>query len=446
MRIKSFNGKRFAAIVATTSMVFLAGAAVSTAAPAGADSTSGDDFFGYSQSDGSVIDLGSSNVLAAGAQNGYAKFAGVNNNYGRYKVVLVGSSAVEAWRPTVQASVDHLNMSGRVELTLVGGTSALGESAVPPKGQIYVRVDGRTTCSSLEWGQWAGCGGPGIEGTTATSGQVWISSIANNYSQPNKNHLVVHELGHALGLTHYADSFEGKIQVMHPSSYDSSGIQSGDAAGLESLFLYSVQSMSVAKGIYKGFLNRPASQGEVSWGSQYYYWYDSAWLSLAMIHTDEYKSNMVRAVYSNGLDRQPNQVEIDLNVQWLRGGETQQDVVNRVWLSDELWNKAGGHGTAWVQFMYQRLLGRAPSTSELNNTIAAFLTYGKAETLKSFLNNNNYADKVVQDGFQRILGRSAGATELPYWRSVFLSSGYENLLVQLGGSIDFVDNAIRRFP
>ncbi|MGH1548498.1 hypothetical protein ACRAWB_04690 [Leifsonia poae] len=212
-------------VAAATASALTAAAVVSaTALPASADTTG--DTLVYDAKTGSVL---TDPVGALRNGPGYSTYAAEVSAFS-YTVKLVASPRIEQYRSTIQAVAAELNASGLASLTVAAGQFP---RALPGDHEITVDADSTSLCGSTNL---AGCGAPGVtrragSDSLNTSGRVWLFPVTDGYSAANKRHVVAHELGHALGLDHYADAYGGVTQVMHPSSYASSTFQTGDRNG-----------------------------------------------------------------------------------------------------------------------------------------------------------------------------------------------------------------------
>ncbi|MCC7077885.1 MAG: hypothetical protein IT198_12235 [Acidimicrobiia bacterium] len=174
-------------------------------------------------------------AAAANFPGGYLPYW-TNITYRRtYTIRLIASPYnVEAIRPALQAAAANASASSKVEITVASGQIPV---RAPGTGEIVARVSPTSPCTSTNW---AGCGGPKTPATWTnggtsfihSAGEIWIHPTALGYSARNLEHVVTHEIGHALALQHYNSLFNGENQVMHESSYDAPSFRSGDANGL----------------------------------------------------------------------------------------------------------------------------------------------------------------------------------------------------------------------
>jgi len=195
-------------------------------------------------SDDSVVGLGQFRGLGEVANNFQAIVAGAGfnatdyRNIGSYTIRLATSTAgnIEIYRAKLQQAANEINAAGGASLTVAPGTVVGPTNANlldAPDGEIWVMISASSPCGALSGGR-LGCGGPSgswVSGEPMwTSGTVWLSpTMSNACQQP----VTSHEIGHALGLSHFDQQYSGVYQVMKSSTNCSFPIalQAGDLNG-----------------------------------------------------------------------------------------------------------------------------------------------------------------------------------------------------------------------
>lgn len=156
--------------------------------------------------------------------NGYATYGDVTL-LEHYDVRLVESPGVERLRP-------HLDLVATAMRDQVGQSVSVLAATVPADstgiGDIDVHVSTTAPCS----GQWLGCATPIIDGGQIVYAEVWVHPRMLDRSTASLDNVVRHEMGHAFGLAHYDDRYDGRVQTMHATSFDATEFRAGDLAGL----------------------------------------------------------------------------------------------------------------------------------------------------------------------------------------------------------------------
>jgi hypothetical protein len=160
-------------------------------------------------------------------------------------------------------------------------------------------------------------------------------------------------------------------------------------------------------------------------------------------HSKEHYIQLITADYLTYVKRSPTQAEI--NNYWLPnllGGAmfTDEQVEAQFIGSPEYINDHGGAGAGWVNGMYQDLLHRTPSQTEVNYWLTQLgngvTTYTVALGFAASLERETTR---VQSDYRTYLGRSASGTEVSYWVNQFANNSQtnEDLVAGFVGSTEY---------
>lgn len=142
-----------------------------------------------------------------------------------YRILLVASDGIDHFRPFVETAAAAAVAAGAPTLTVADGVVPFGTE--PRRGEIHVTVSGAAPCP----GSWLGCGGPIIDDDRVEAGRMWLHPRLAGRAPEDIDNTVRHELGHTLGLGHYANEHGGRVQTMHPTRFDARSYESGDRSG-----------------------------------------------------------------------------------------------------------------------------------------------------------------------------------------------------------------------
>jgi hypothetical protein len=149
-------------------------------------------------------------------------------------------------------------------------------------------------------------------------------------------------------------------------------------------------------------------------------------------HSFEYFAGLIQKDYQQFLGRTAAPSEVSLWVGAMQGGMTDEAVVATFASSPEFYTHAGGTDKAWVDALYQDLLGRpADSAGEGGwlNTLAAGA--GRFTIAWGFAAGPEREALVVQADYATFLGRQANSAEVAGWVYAF-EHGYTNEQVVAG--------------
>lgn len=181
----------------------------------------------YISGDPETVAIISAGIGVAGG-GGYSLYSGAITYRSSYNVWLSEGPYADAVQPHLLAAIVAVNPYVGNRLVWKGRTaprpSGSGEIVVQPTA-------GGSPCSGASV---IGCGGISYSGGFVDSGRVWIHESVWGYPEWVRRTTVLHEFGHALGLSHFDGTWEGRYQTMRSSVADQAMVDygAGDLNGL----------------------------------------------------------------------------------------------------------------------------------------------------------------------------------------------------------------------
>jgi chitodextrinase len=191
---------------------------------------------------------------------------------------------------------------------------------------------------------------------------------------------------------------------------------------------------------YQGVLSRPAAAAELGyWANQLDLGLTPLNLATSLTHSDEYYAGLIRPLYRNYLGREADAGGLSYWVGRMHGGLTDEQLAAAFVGAPEFYRHAGGTDRAWVEAMYQNLLGRPADTAgEDFWTRALAAGADRSAVAYGFAASLERESQVIQADYQTFLGRSAGADEVGFWVNAFHGGlANEDVVSGFVGSAEF---------
>ena len=166
----------------------------------------------------------------------------------------------------------------------------------------------------------------------------------------------------------------------------------------------------------------------------------TAQVAAALVNGSDYLKAEVTSFYSSLLGRSPTAAELANAVTAMQGGATEADIQAAIIGSPE-YALLFSTSDALVAAVYQNLLGRSPTSSELASGVAVVTSLGAGSLAHTILLGSEYGGARTNNLFSALLGRAPSAAELAFYMGE-LGSGTALRLVVAGiaGSSDYFHN------
>ena len=202
------------------------------------------------------------------------------------------------------------------------------------------------------------------------------------------------------------------------------------AAQAKTTTLVETANQKYVEAVYLNLLDRPVDvPGLKSWGAALDAKRPRSALVNAIIHTTEYYNNLVTAAYEQYLGRAPSANEATPFVnQFLQGKLTDEQLeANVLSLPEYISAHGGSANSTWVTSVYQNLLNRAPTPTELSTQIAA-LGGGKTAfaVALGLAKSPEHEGIIIRSDYMSLFGRAATQAEVNAWVNAFTAGSYTN--------------------
>ena len=184
--------------------------------------------------------------------------------------------------------------------------------------------------------------------------------------------------------------------------------------------------------LYHDLLNRNPASGEVASGQDYLASHTRAQYAATLLAGTEYRIDLIQGWYRRFLGRPASNSDITFWLSYFGSGGTDEGVIANIVSSNEYFNlpRVGGTNSGYIIALYQDLLGRSPSTTELHSWLAAMGSgTTRLQVAQNILSSDEYRTDLIQSWYQKYLRRSASVSEVNTWLSVFSSGGTDEQII-----------------
>jgi uncharacterized protein (TIGR03118 family) len=217
----------------------------------------------------------------------------------------------------------------------------------------------------------------------------------------------------------------------------------GSAADVTTHAYVDVSSASFVTSAFQDILQRPVDDAGLDYWTQQIVAGSVAPAQVAsdLTHSAEsYATNVINPLYQQFLGRPSDPGGVAYWTSQMQQGMTDQQLQASFIGSAEFYARAGGTNAAWVNAMYQSVLGRGADSAGLSywtSQLAAGASRSSVAT--GFAASQERESQIVQDDYFTYLGRSASATEVSYWVSQFeQGTTNEDIVAGFIGSPEYV--------
>lgn len=207
------------------------------------------------------------------------------------------------------------------------------------------------------------------------------------------------------------------------------------------------ENLKLAQSLYADMLGRDASSAELAhWAKQMTLTGSRGTGARGFENSTEYRRKRTATFYTTILGRSASGAETSDWASQIAAGKISLDQLQQRFMSSrEFYTQGGGTTDGFISMLYQRVLDRSPSASEVAHWKSVLAqSGGQATTINGVYNSAESARLRVDASYQAWLGRSAASSERAYWTSNVIKTGDEGMRRQVMISQEYCNRAQTR--
>jgi hypothetical protein len=195
---------------------------------------------------------------------------------------------------------------------------------------------------------------------------------------------------------------------------------------------------------FEDVFGRPADNAALAyWSGQLASGISPGAFAAALTHSQEYYQRFVQATYEQYFGRAADAAGLSFWTGQLQAGLSDAAFEADLIGSAEFYARSGGTDQAWVDALYQNVLGR-PADQQGQNYWISQIQSGVSRTAVAygFLTSAEHEAQVITDDYQHYLNRSPNAAEINYWLGQFQGGATnEDLIAGFLSSAEYIARA-----
>jgi lysophospholipase L1-like esterase len=182
--------------------------------------------------------------------------------------------------------------------------------------------------------------------------------------------------------------------------------------------------------LYRDFLSRSADQAGISyWSAQLDHGVSRLAVAMTFAKTDEHFADLVHADYRDDLGHDATAGDVGYWLAQRHAGLTESQLNARIIASDEFYYRAGGNDGAWLEAVYDDVLGRGAAPTSVSYWLGRLTAGGaRGEVASNIVDSAEHVTHEVDSDYRLLLDQPSDAGGLAFWSAQIEHGGSNNIV------------------